>query len=151
MVFSAQCADLTNVIVASIPIVHVIKYVCTLLTTWHWGKFTNSTNMFLFSFFFIQHLNMGLPKSNGPGRFFYKAQQGQWGDSKICLEYQTFWSLISLAPDPWNGVWGRCIHGFSSSAWNAKLHLLVHILPLIVTDIHCQVSSVCRRCITLSI
>ena len=21
----------------------------------------------------------------------------------------------SLAPDPWNGVWGRCIHGFSSS------------------------------------
>ena len=51
---------------------------------------------------------------------------------------------ISLAPDPWNGVWGRCIHGFGSSTWNAKLHLLVHILPLIVTYIHCQVSSVCR-------
>ena len=29
------------------------------------------------------------------------------------------------------------------------MHLLVHILPLIVTYIHCQVSSVCRRCITL--
>ena len=50
------------------------------------------------------------------------------------------WIVISsLAPDPWNGVWGRYIHGFSSSAWNAKLHLLVHILPLIVTYI--RVSS----------
>ena len=24
--------------------------------------------------------------------------------------------ITSLAPDPWNGVWGRCIYGFSSSA-----------------------------------
>ena len=64
---------------------------------------------------------------------------------------EKIYSQCSLAPDPWNGVWGRCIHRFSSSASNAKLHLLVHILPLIVTYIHCQVSSACHRCITLSI
>ena len=52
----------------------------------------------------------------------------------------TFWTLITLG-----------VVSFIAQVKRKKFFLLIHILPLPVTRICCQMSSVCRRCIALPI
>ena len=58
---------------------------------------------------------------------------------------------ISLAPDPWNGVWGSLHSLIEQLKLKCKNTFLVHILPLAITCIYCQVSNVCRRWIIINV